>query len=121
MKSDILTKADIKTVIDVFYKSVKTDEVIGFFFSEIIPVDWEKHSEQMCSFWENVLFFTGDYEGNPIVTHRHINEKYATNLEHFERWIMLFDITIDALYKGPNAEKMKQHSKAIASVMMKKI
>lgn len=121
MKSDILTKSDIQTVVNAFYEKVKTDDLIGFFFSEIVPVDWEKHSRQMCAFWENVLLFSGDYEGNPIVTHRRINGMQATTPAHFQRWMELFDHTIDALFQGANAEKMKQHSKAIASVMMQKM
>ncbi len=121
MKPDISNKDNIKTVVDAFYQKVKTDKVIGFFFSEVVTVDWEKHLPKMCAFWENILFFTGEYEGNPIATHRQINQQYVTKPEHFQRWMQLFDATIDELFAGSNANKMKKHSKAIASVMMQKI
>lgn len=121
MKPDISSKEDIKKIVQVFYEKVKDDETIGFFFSEVVTVDWEKHLPLMCSFWENVLFFTGEYEGNPIVSHRQIHQRHATRPEHFQRWMELFDATVDAFFVGTNADKMKQHSKAIASVMMQKI
>ena len=121
MKPDILTKEDIQLVVTSFYEKVKIDETIGLFFSKVVPIDWDKHLPKMCAFWENVLLFTGEYEGNPIVTHRKMNLEYTTTKEHFKRWMELFDETIDELFAGTNAEKMKAHSKSIATVMMQKL
>ncbi len=121
MKPDIATKKDIEIIVRTFYEKVKTDETIGFFFSEIVPINWEAHIPKMCSFWENVLFYTGEYEGNPLAAHRQIHQKYATKPEHFYRWIELFTAVVDSLHKGTNAEKLKDHAKAIATVMMQKI
>ncbi len=75
----------------------------------------------MIGFWENVLFYSGEYEGNPIETHKKIHAIEPTKSVHFDRWLKLFDETVDKNYSGPNAEKMKEHSKAIASVMISKI
>lgn len=121
MKPDISNKNDIKMVIRSFYERVKTDEAIGIFFSEVVVINWETHLKKMCAFWENVLFYTGEYEGNPIVTHRQINQHYDTQPVHFQKWIQLFNETIDASFAGENAEKMKAHAKSIAAVMMKKM
>lgn len=121
MKRDISNKDDIELIVNSFYEKVKSDETIGFFFSKVVPIDWDKHLPKMCAFWENVLLFTGEYEGNPIVTHRKLNQQYTTTSEHFKKWMTLFDETIDELFVGTNAEKMKAHSKSIASVMMQKL
>ncbi len=121
MKQDISTKEDIELIVTSFYEKVKADETIGFFFSKVVPIDWDKHLPKMCAFWENVLLFTGEYEGNPIVTHRKLNQQYATNSTHFLRWMELFDETVNELFAGANAEKMKAHSKSIATVMMQKL
>lgn len=121
MKPDICNKYDIEMVVKSFYAKVKSDEKIRFFFSEVIPINWDIHIPKMCAFWENVLFFSGEYEGNPIVTHRKINQQHATNSAHFLRWMELFDETIDEYFKGVNAEKMKAHSKSIATVMMQRL
>lgn len=121
MKTDISNKEDIEVVVRAFYEQVKTDPEIGFFFSEVIHLNWQPHIEKMCLFWENVLFFTGEYEGNPIATHRYINRLHTTTPAHFQRWMKLFETTLDSLFSGPNVDKMKKHSKAIAAVMMQKI
>ena len=118
MRRDIAKKKDIEIVIKSFYDKTKSDKVIGFFFSDI---NWEKHLETMCAFWENVLFFTGDYEGNPMITHREVNQKNTTEPVHFQRWMKLFDATVDELYEGPNATKMKEHASAISAAMLRKL
>ncbi len=121
MKPDISTKEDIEMIIRLFYEKVKKDDTIGFFFSEVAAVDWERHLPKMSAFWENVLFYTGEYEGNPLVTHRQLNEQHKAEPRHFERWQQLFNETIDANFAGDNAEKMKRHARAIARVMQQKI
>lgn len=121
MKTDISNNDDVKIVLQDFYNQVKNDPVIGFFFSDVVPVHWESHIEKMCSFWESILFFTGPYEGSPLITHRYVNKLHATTPEHFERWLTLFDATVDNHFAGPNATKMKQHSKAVAAVLLKNI
>ncbi|ADY54170.1 hypothetical protein Pedsa_3641 [Pseudopedobacter saltans DSM 12145] len=118
---DIRSRQDIENVINLFYDKIKTDKTLSFFFTEVIQVDWPKHLIAMADFWENVLFFTGDYEGNPLETHKGIYQKQKTELVHFERWLKIFYQTIDKHYKGANAEKMKTHAKGIASVMQEQL
>ena len=121
MKKDILNRSDIEKVILFFYDKVREDESINFFFSKVVKVDWEKHYVLMGDFWENVLFYTGDYQGSPIETHKRINALHKTDAVHFERWLEIFCSVVDHLYKGDNADKMKMHARLIAEIMMKKI
>ena len=121
MRSDILNKEDIELVVKTFYEKIKADNEIGFFFSKVVAMNWEQHMPKMCAFWENILFFTGEYEGNPLIAHRKINQQYTTTTAHFNKWILLFDETINELFSGANAEKMKAHAKSIAAVMLQKI
>lgn len=121
MKNDILSRDDIEKIMHIFYEKIKKDETISFFFFEVVKVDWEKHTDQMCDFWENVLFYTGDYQGNPIETHKRINALHKTEDVHFRKWKELLFASADSLYEGQNVEKMKAHANAIAGVMLKKI
>lgn len=121
MKKDVSNREDIDSVINAFYAKVQQDEIISSYFSEVISVDWSIHLNKMAGFWENVLFFTGDYEGNPLDTHRHIHQKRPTNSQHFDRWKELFYETLDELFEGENVSKMKEHTDAIAAVMLQRI
>ncbi|HRO76973.1 MAG TPA: group III truncated hemoglobin [Crocinitomicaceae bacterium] len=121
MKTDITTKADIDKIVFHFYEKVKVDEKIGYFFSDVMKLNWEKHTQKMSNFWENVLFYTGDYSGDPLNAHKEFHKHFPTTKGHFERWKELFNETLDEYFEGKNTEKIKEHASAIADVMVKNI
>ncbi|MDZ4680814.1 MAG: group III truncated hemoglobin [Saprospiraceae bacterium] len=121
MKADIQNRADIETLVNTFYEKVKKDEAISYFFTEVIPVNWEHHLPIMYDFWENLLFATGNYEGNPMAKHKGIHRKSPLSMSHFQQWIRLFNETVNELFEGENAELIKQRAQSIATVMQVKI
>ncbi len=121
MKTDIVNRKDIELLINSFYDKVKVDAVIGYFFDKVIPVNWEKHLPTMYNFWENVVFNTGGYEGNPMIQHQHIHQKSPMTKAHFDQWLKLFTETVDELYVGEKAELIKQRAVSIATVMQIKV
>jgi len=121
MKKDIDTKNDIRVLIDRFYDKVRVDETIGYFFNEVAAVDFEKHLPIMYEFWENILFHTGSYTGNPMKTHQQLHQLSPLNSAHFNKWIEIFKDTVDELYEGQNAELIKQRAMSIATTMQLKI
>jgi hemoglobin len=118
MKTDILDIKDIQALVDSFYEKVKRDEIIGPLFAH---VNWERHLPVMYSFWENALFFTGGYTGNPLKTHRAFHERSPLNPDHFMEWQRLFISTVDELFAGEKAELAKQRALSISTVMQIKI
>jgi len=121
MKTDIKNRSDIEKLINTFYAKVKVDKTIGYFFIDVIPVNWETHLPKMYDFWENVIFNTGLYEGNPIQQHQHLHQKSELSKAHFDHWMMLFTSTVDELFVGEKAELTKQRANSIATVMQLKI
>ena len=117
MKREIADRADIQLLVDTFYDKVKADDVIGFIFNDIARVNWEKHLPVMYNFWENVLFYTGSYQGNPLLIHQHLHRVVPLTREHFDRWYALFSETVDALFEGETALLAKQRALSIATVM----
>lgn len=114
---DIKDRKDIINVINSFYNKVKKDELISFFFTEVVAVDWEKHLPVMYDFWEEILFSTGKYTGNTMKKHMDLNMKWSLEAKHFERWLELFMQTVDEHYSGPNANLIKQRALSIATVI----
>ena len=121
MKKDIENIEDIKKLIDRFYKQVIADPVIGHIFTTTIKVNWEKHLPVMYSFWENTLFYTGTYSGNPMIIHQRIHKIAHLTVQHFDRWTALFSSTVDNYFEGDKAELAKQRALSIATVMKIKI
>ena len=107
MKRDIKNRKDIELLVNTFYKKVKVDKSIGHFFLEVITINWEQHLNTMYNFWENILFFSGGYEGNPINLHRHLNKIENIEKKHFTRWNKLFTETVDELFQGEKADLIK--------------
>jgi hemoglobin len=121
MKPDIQNRADIEKLINLFYEKVKKDPSIGYFFHEVSKVNWDKHLPVMYAFWENVLFYTGGFEGNPMKKHQDIHSRSPISKEQFEHWVRLFHFTIDEHFMGPKATELKQKSESIAGIMQIKI
>ncbi len=121
MKKDIESRNDIELLINSFYHKVKKDEHIRHFFTEVVNVNWEKHLPVMYNFWENIIFHTGTYTGNPMELHLHLHQLSPLKTSDFEQWIKLFTTTVDELFKGSNAEQVKQRALSIATVMRIKI
>ena len=121
MKKNIESTKDIELLVDAFYSKIRKDELIGYIFTDIANVNWEKHLPVMCKFFENMLFYTGSYTGNPMELHKHINRLFPLTEAHFERWILLFTETVDKLFEGEKASLAKQRAKSIAAVMQIKI
>ncbi len=121
MKKDIENRTDIESLIRSFYEKVKTDETIDYIFNDIVKVNWEKHFPVMSNFWENVLFYTGNYDGNPVEIHQHLNRVVPLTAAHFKQWNKLFSQTVDELFEGTTAMLAKQRALSISTVMQIKI
>jgi hemoglobin len=121
MKKNIENREDIKLLVDNFYQKVKADPVIGLIFTEIVKINWEQHLPVMYDFWENTLFYTGGYNGNPMEIHQRLNQQILLKAEHFRQWINLFTSTVDELFTGEKAVLAKQRAISIATVMQIKI
>jgi hemoglobin len=121
MKKDITTRMDIELLVTTFYDKVKTDPVIGHLFTTIFKVNWERHLPVMYDFWENTLFYTGSYTGNPMESHRRLHRIFPLKEEYFKQWVTLFTGTVDELFEGEKALLAKQRAFSIATIMKIKI
>ena len=121
MKNDIRNKQDIIQIVNTFYDKVKQDPVIGHFFNDVMKVDWDKHLPKMYNFWDNVVFYTNNYSGNPMQVHKNIHVLHAFKAADFKQWLKLFVATVDELFEGVNAELIKQRALSVATIMQIKI
>lgn len=121
MKKDIENMQDIELLVNSFYDKVKQDDLIGPIFNDVARVNWEKHLPIMYDFWENILFATGRYSGNPMVSHARLHEKFPLNEEHFERWTEIFLETVDLHFEGQKAELAKLRASSIAVHMFRRV
>jgi hemoglobin len=114
---DIETRDDLQHIITVFYSQLLTDPIIGFFFTDIVTLDLDKHIPKIADFWAFQLLGEKNYRGNVFEVHRQLHLKASLTEDHFHRWVFVLHQTIDQLYTGPIAEAMKLKAAMIARKM----
>jgi hemoglobin len=115
---ELSTPADVRTLIEAFYARARPDPLIGHFFTTL---DWDHHIPLIASFWEMVLFGDRKCQGDPMTAHVHLHQRIPMEPDHFERWLSLFDHTVDSLFTGPKADEAKQRARTIAGVMAHRV
>ena len=117
MKKDIQTLEDIKRLVDSFYAKVREDDLLKNIFNNVIQDNWPVHLEKMYRFWQTVLLHEPTYLGSPFAPHL----KLPVNQKHFDRWLALFDQTLDENFSGEKAKEAKWRSSKMAQMFQYKI
>jgi len=114
---DIESRSDIDTVLVSFYQKAFTDNLIGHFFTEVVPLNLTTHLPVITDFWEAVIFNTHSYRKNVMEIHQHIHQLSSIKKQHLDRWVQIFTITIDEHFAGEKTNLMKQRAASIATLM----
>lgn len=117
---DIKDLKDIQYLVQTFYSTALTDPLIGPVF-KAADFDLKKHIPVMVSFWETILFDVITYSGNPMLKHLMLNQAVPLNPAHFERWMMIWEQTVNDKFEGPLAQKAITRARSIAQLMDYKI
>ncbi len=116
MKEDVKDRADINNLVVSFYKKVRKNEEIGYFFNNSIK-DWDAHLEKLTDFWESNLYFTGSFRGNPAQAHVKVDTEHENRITeyHFGIWLNLWFQTIDELFEGEMAQRLKNNARKMST------
>ena len=116
-KPDICGIEDIKLLVDEFYAKVQEDELLAPIFNFRLSTHWGPHLEKMYTFWNAALFGVKGYNGNPFMKHATME----LEAEHFERWLDMFNETINAHFEGPIADDTKKRALIMAAMFSHKL
>ena len=117
MANEILRLEDVKTLVDSFYSKVRKDALLSPIFNAVIQDRWPEHMSKMYTFWQTLLLGERTYKGNPFGPHA---ELFITKV-HFDRWLELFNKTVNENFEGEKAEEAKWRASRIAEVFQHKI
>ena len=112
--NDISSKDDITKLVLTFYEKVKKNDELSPFFKDL---DFEVHMPKMIHFWSFALLNEPGYTTNVVEKHLHMPLKEV----HFERWLNLFNETIDEHFSGEIANQAKQRAQLIGWTIKSKI
>ncbi len=117
MKNDLHNIEDIKLLVDSFYEKVRNDELLKDVFNNRIEDRWPQHLEKMVRFWQTVSLEEHTYQGSPFLPHARL----PVSKLHFDAWLKLFNATVDELFIGEKAEKIKWQGARMAELFQSKI
>lgn len=122
MQGDITNREDVFLLVSSFYKKVRKNPDIGYFFNEVIE-DWDAHIIKLTDFWESNLFFKALYKGNPQKAHVKVDQENNQKISsyHFGIWLNLWFETIDELFEGELASRAKTNARKMSSHLYLKI
>lgn len=114
---ELRTLEDVKLLVDAFYTKVREDDILAPIFNAVIQQKWPEHLEKMYQFWQTVLLGEHTYHGTPFLPHA----KLPISRPHFERWLALFDETVDENFSGAIAQEAKWRAAKMAQMFQHKI
>lgn len=118
---DIETKDDVILLVDKFYEQVLADDLIGVFFNEVVKLRVDIHIPVLHDFWATILLGERSYKANAMLKHIQLNQKKAIEPKHFERWLSLWEKTVNEFFTGEKASLAIQRAKQIGELMQYKI
>ncbi|MCC6834369.1 MAG: group III truncated hemoglobin [Cytophagales bacterium] len=113
----IETLNDIKLLVNSFYNKVREDDLLKDIFNDVNEDRWPQHMEKMYRFWQTVLLEEHTYYGSPFLPHAYL----PVEKKHFDRWIKLFNETVDSYFTGEKAERVKWQGMRMAEMFQSKI
>ena len=108
--AELCTEVEVVELVYSFYDRVRRDEVLGPVFDEHVK-DWDTHLPKMVDFWSSALRGTARFRGAPLPEHAALP---GLTIELFQRWLMLFGQTTNALPNAALAERAQDLAKRIA-------
>src|SRR5512138_676362 len=113
---DLDTPEEIDEMVRRFYADVAHDDLLGPLFNDVAQVDWSEHLPKLTAFWCRALLGLPGYQGNPFRAHALVHKQSAFRPEHFERWLSLFNETLELGWVGPNADRAATLAANVARV-----
>lgn len=118
---DLDTRSRIHDLVVDFYRVVAMDDVLGPVFNEVAEVDWAEHIPKLIDYWCRVLLREPGYDGYILRAHQRVAADEPFRAEMFDRWFQLFVEAVDREWRGPVADRAKEHAAQIAGMLSRRV
>ncbi len=118
---DLDSPAAIDGFIDRFYERVLADPLLAPLFLEVARVRLTEHLPRIKAYWRKMLLGDDSYRRHMMAKHRAIDSRRPFTAEQYARWLLLFEQSLSADYRGPGAERARQLARRIALNMRRNL
>ncbi|MEE4147161.1 MAG: group III truncated hemoglobin [Halieaceae bacterium] len=116
-KPDLDSREAIESFVDRFYARVLADERLAPVFLDVAGIDLSVHLPHIKAYWCKLLLGEQGYRRHTMNIHRQLHGKQALQPEDFQRWLALFNTTLDEGFSGEQTERARRIAAAIAGNM----
>ena len=113
---DIATGNDVGVLVHRFYRRAIPDPLLGPVF-EGFGVDWPRHLPKLVAYWEHVLLDHPGIATNTVGVHGRVQNVAPFGQNHIDRWVELWERTVDELYAGPVADLAKTRARQVGRAL----
>ena len=116
-KPDLDSREHIEQFVDSFYSRVLADEHLAPIFLDVADIDLDVHLPHIKDYWCKLLLGEKSYRRHTMNIHRQLHGRQPLQAGDFQRWLTLFNATLDEGFAGERAERARQVAASIAGNM----
>ena len=116
-KPDLDSRENIEQFVDSFYSRVLADEHLAPIFLDVATIDLAVHLPHIKDYWCKLLLGEKAYQRHTMNIHRQLHGKQPLKAGDFQRWLTLFNATLDEGFAGERSERARQVAASIAGNM----
>ena len=114
---DLDSRENIEQFVDSFYSRVLADEHLAPIFLDVATIDLAVHLPHIKDYWCKLLLGEKAYQRHTMNIHRQLHGKQPLQAGDFQRWLTLFNATLDEGFAGERSERARQVAASIAGNM----
>ena len=120
-RPDLDSREQVEAFVDAFYDKMLADPVLAPIFIDVAEIDLDVHLPHIKDYWCKLLLGETAYRRHTMNIHRQLHGKRPLEAGDFERWLGLFQRTVDSGWAGEKAERAKRIAASIADNMRRSI
>ncbi|MEM1154997.1 MAG: group III truncated hemoglobin [Pseudomonadota bacterium] len=114
---DLDCRENIEIFVDRFYAHMLRDTQLAPLFLDVAAVDLSVHLPHIKNYWCKLLLGESNYKRHTMNIHRRLHGKQTLHHHDFQRWLALFNTTLDEGFAGRGTERARRVATAIAANM----
>ena len=114
---DLDSRENIEAFVDLFYRRILEDEQLAPIFLDVAVIDLAVHLPHIKNYLCKLLLGEKNYQRHTMNIHRQLHGKQPLQAGDFQRWLALFNATLDEGFAGERAERARQVAASIAGNM----
>jgi len=116
-RPDLDSPEQIAAFVDRFYGRLLADPELRPIFIDAAGIDLPTHLPRIRAYWCKMLLGQPGYRRHTMKLHRAVHARRPFTPADFERWLALFNATLDAGFAGPFSERARRLAARIAANM----